>query len=265
MNGQKRSRLTIGEAAGLLHMSTSQIRFYERKGLLKPFSTGENGYRLYNYEQIERLEIIKGLRELNLSINDIAENLEGKGYDYKHLLEKSLQALSIEIEKLKKKQGIIGEKLKRYESVSGSPFEIRTYPGRELRIAADITDSSLSLKDIHSFVVTHGLEHIDYDVELFNLIDPERGEEVAIKAEIVKGEHSALQSRLLPAGDYFCLQTSVGPAVSIEDRIAEFKMEADGRDLQLQGPQILIEDLSMLLYSRDQTLYRIEQAVLCST
>lgn len=52
-------------------LSRQNIRYYERMGLLSPGRAKENGYRDYSDEDVEALQMIKMLRMLDLSIEDI--------------------------------------------------------------------------------------------------------------------------------------------------------------------------------------------------
>lgn len=60
----------------LTGISRQNIRFYERMGLLHPARSNENSYRDYTKEDIERLQMIKMLRMLDMPIEDIQRVLE---------------------------------------------------------------------------------------------------------------------------------------------------------------------------------------------
>lgn len=54
-------QLTIREAAGLLGVSVSTLRNWDRLGKLRPRRHPINGYRIYDLTEITRLrELIKG-------------------------------------------------------------------------------------------------------------------------------------------------------------------------------------------------------------
>ena len=61
---------TIGFVARELGISPSTIRYYEREGFLEPFVT-EGGIRQYTREDIEKLAMLRRLRE------DLGVNLAG--------------------------------------------------------------------------------------------------------------------------------------------------------------------------------------------
>lgn len=66
---------TIKELAEKTGIIPNAIRFYEKKGLLKPERT-ESNYRVYSAEDVTRLEQILLYRKMGFSIEDIKELLE---------------------------------------------------------------------------------------------------------------------------------------------------------------------------------------------
>ncbi len=71
--------LQIGEAADRLGLTQRTLRYYEEKGLLKPPSRMDGGFRLYSAEDIERVRRIKELRDLlGFSLADIKEMVEAE-------------------------------------------------------------------------------------------------------------------------------------------------------------------------------------------
>jgi DNA-binding transcriptional MerR regulator len=58
-----RTSLQISEAAQTAHVRTSAVRFWEEQGLLHPVRDRDNGYRLYNAEQVRNIQIIALLRK----------------------------------------------------------------------------------------------------------------------------------------------------------------------------------------------------------
>lgn len=99
-------KYSIGDVAKMLNMTTRAIRFYDQKDLVKPESIGENGYRYYGKEQIQKLELINYLRELNFSIKQIKQLLnDRKGSDSLLLLfQKQIEENDEQIADLKRRQ-----------------------------------------------------------------------------------------------------------------------------------------------------------------
>jgi DNA-binding transcriptional MerR regulator len=67
--------LSIGEVSLRTGISTQTIRYYERIALLPTARRAENGYREYNDTDIDRMQFVTRARQLDFSLEDIAEIL----------------------------------------------------------------------------------------------------------------------------------------------------------------------------------------------
>lgn len=65
----------IGEISKMYHIGADSLRYYEKIGILNP-KRGENQYRLYRTEDIWRLNVIRELRELGFSMEQIGVYLK---------------------------------------------------------------------------------------------------------------------------------------------------------------------------------------------
>lgn len=97
-------KYTIGELAKKLNITTRTIRYYDQKGLVKPSSIGENGYRFYSVEQIKQLKLIIFLKELGFSLKDIQKILEDPNSEKTIglLLKDQMERNNQEVQKLEK-------------------------------------------------------------------------------------------------------------------------------------------------------------------
>jgi DNA-binding transcriptional MerR regulator len=69
--------LRIQEVADVVGLTTRSIRYYEEIGLLAPAARSEGAYRLYDADDIARLQFIKGLRDdAGFSLAEIGQLLE---------------------------------------------------------------------------------------------------------------------------------------------------------------------------------------------
>ncbi len=74
---QEQAYLQIGEVAERTGVTQRTLRFYEEKGLLKPPSRLEGGFRLYSEDDVRRVEDIKRLQTLlGFTLADIKEMVE---------------------------------------------------------------------------------------------------------------------------------------------------------------------------------------------
>ena len=60
-----------GEFAKKASISIRTVRYYDKKGLLKPSLIDTNGYRLYTDKDFEKLQKILSLKYLGFSLDDI--------------------------------------------------------------------------------------------------------------------------------------------------------------------------------------------------
>ena len=77
---------TVGEVAALARVTVRTLHHYDRIGLLVPSRRSENGYRLYGYEDLERLRQILLLRELGFGLDAIGQMLDAGAYDQRRAL-----------------------------------------------------------------------------------------------------------------------------------------------------------------------------------
>ncbi|MGT2784023.1 MerR family transcriptional regulator [Streptococcus merionis] len=71
--------LKISEFARLAKTTRRTLIFYDEKGLFSPAKIAENGYRFYEPDQLYQFEMISGLRQLGLSLEEIKSILDSNG------------------------------------------------------------------------------------------------------------------------------------------------------------------------------------------
>lgn len=69
--------MTIKEAERITGITSQNIRYYEKQGLLNPARKAENSYREYSEEDIRKIRQIKLFRKLGMPLGDIKRLLEG--------------------------------------------------------------------------------------------------------------------------------------------------------------------------------------------
>lgn len=100
--------VTIGELARLTGFNAKAIRYYEQIGVLPISRRGENGYRLYSQADLNRLNLLRRLRLLGISLADakklLAATLDAPCYKVQHelldLVNARLTAIDQEIAEL---------------------------------------------------------------------------------------------------------------------------------------------------------------------
>lgn len=67
--------MRIKELTTQTGVTAKTIRYYESIGLLPPPRRLDNGYRDYDADDVSRLKLVRGARQIGLSIDDIREIL----------------------------------------------------------------------------------------------------------------------------------------------------------------------------------------------
>jgi len=98
---------TIGRLAKKFQLSRSTLLYYDSIGLLKPSSRTEGDYRIYSKADAHRLEQICLYRQAGLPLTDVARLLESPESDIVSTLEKRLDELNEDIERLLRQQRFI--------------------------------------------------------------------------------------------------------------------------------------------------------------
>jgi DNA-binding transcriptional MerR regulator len=91
---------TVKQLADLAGVSRRTLHFYDEKGLLKPSSLGENGYRYYDDKALLQLQQILFYRELGLELQQIKEILDDPNFDTVSALQSHRRSLSEKMDRL---------------------------------------------------------------------------------------------------------------------------------------------------------------------
>jgi MerR family mercuric resistance operon transcriptional regulator len=67
--------LTIGQLAKAANVPISTVRFYERRGLIRPDSRTRSNYRTFTPQTLERLRFIRAAQSSGFSLRDVREML----------------------------------------------------------------------------------------------------------------------------------------------------------------------------------------------
>lgn len=77
MSDPSQAYLQIGEVAERTGVTQRTLRFYEEKGLLRPPSRMEGGFRLYSEEDVKRVQQIRRLQDLlGVTLAEIKEMVD---------------------------------------------------------------------------------------------------------------------------------------------------------------------------------------------
>lgn len=100
------TRLSVGALARQAGVSPQTLRHYHALGLLHPSSTSAAGYRFYDERDRARLELIRGLRALDLSLATIGDLLRGAA-TARGVAELHLRAIDLQIRTLTRRRAVL--------------------------------------------------------------------------------------------------------------------------------------------------------------
>lgn len=110
--------LTIGQLAKAVGAPTSSVRYYERRGLLKPDRRSRGNYRLYGEATLERLRFIRAAQAAGFTLKDIGLLLDFRDGDtspcreVQRVIGVRLAKVDREIEHLHHVRDVLGQWLK---------------------------------------------------------------------------------------------------------------------------------------------------------
>jgi DNA-binding transcriptional MerR regulator len=116
--------LKIGEFAWLGQVTVETLRHYDRIGLLKPAHLDPfTDYRYYTLDQLPRLNRILALKDLGLSLDDVARMLENniKADGIRHLLQAQQTELVREIQARQQRLARVEARLKQIDQEGKMP------------------------------------------------------------------------------------------------------------------------------------------------
>lgn len=95
-------KLLIGELSKIFGISTDTLRYYDKIGILKASINPNNNYRYYLLQDIEKLDLILGIKDLGVPLSKIKEAIEKENLDeYKNLIKVQKIMINKKIEALK--------------------------------------------------------------------------------------------------------------------------------------------------------------------
>jgi MerR family transcriptional regulator, thiopeptide resistance regulator len=117
--------LKVGDLAKQTGVSVRTLHYYDEIGLLSPSHRTEAGYRLYDEQDIVRLQQIVSLRQIGFSLEEIRECLKQPNFSYDRVLQLHSTRLREQIaiaQKLLARLEAIAQSLNANETVSVEMF-----------------------------------------------------------------------------------------------------------------------------------------------
>ena len=229
MLGQKRGDylkihyLTIGEVAKLSNISIQTLRYYDQINLFKPCEVNSNNrYRYYQNTQLYYLDIIKSLKYLGLSLEEVKSVLTLKPEELVIYLENQEKRIEEQFQRLSKTKQVLQRKKEQIQSFVLEPnmmivsrkslpeqriVKIKTHnmkvediPNREFGRISKVLEEEGSIFDTlyggaFPFQKYEYLNDINYDY-LFTYI---------VTNKDFQEKYEDVEISVLPAGDYLSI------------------------------------------------------------
>ena len=211
----------IGELAKMFDINVQLLRHYDKEGLLVPeIRNPDNNWRAYKYDQIYPLGMIRFLRQLDCSLDEIGSFMPERNADS---TEKYLR-------RRMKAERVRYEKLLKMESVMNDRFALIN---REMKFAASDQLFVYSEDEIY-YIEIGGIEDIFVD-ELFYLYPTlvfYTGDETRFAVWVPAEETAEFEKyderlRVIPGGEYL-VGFHRGPHENISDTFERMRGSADG-------------------------------------
>lgn len=94
----EKKMMIVNEMSRLTGVSIRTLQYYDKIGLLPPADYTEVGYRLYDDETLQKLQIILLFRELEFPLKDIRRIIESPVFDREKALEQQIHILELKKE-----------------------------------------------------------------------------------------------------------------------------------------------------------------------
>ncbi|WP_192929854.1 MULTISPECIES: helix-turn-helix domain-containing protein [Alkaliphilus] len=239
-----RKYLTIGELADLMKTSTSKIRFYEKEGLLAPCKIDDNGYRLYDFNEIDRLDTILLLRKMDISLKDMKAIFNSNSVDsYLEALKSSITSIDSRIEQLINKKQYIVKKINYIQNfmTDSSSFNVTLFAERILNCLHTGNILKYSLKDIYDVLKSKGIDYSDTYQD--NYIIPLNNDNYSFCLMNTPGIKNAdsFDRIILPEGMYLNYEGFVQGYDVIDNEIVKLYDHMKKNDLYPIGNLVIIE------------------------
>jgi len=153
--------LSIGQFAEMAQVSARTVRYYEAIGLLPVTHRGENNYRYYDQNLIERVNRIRDLQALGFSLEEVKAIINISNVELQARMRKRLQAIDLEVLNLKE----VKERIQNLLSVSNKieSGECLTETERNLYMENIREEVINNLKNQYAQVADSALSYLERD------------------------------------------------------------------------------------------------------
>ncbi|MEO3806761.1 MerR family transcriptional regulator [Nonomuraea sp. B1E8] len=136
--------ISIGEAARVLGMNASALRYYEERGLVVPVAR-RRGRRMYGRQELRRLVFLRTLQQLGISLDTAGAVLDAPGEEWRKAVGERIGELDELIARARAAQEVLRHALE-------CPAE---HPARECEFLVGMLDQLLDGRTFAEFAAGH--------------------------------------------------------------------------------------------------------------
>ncbi|WP_419025422.1 MerR family transcriptional regulator [Emergencia sp.] len=118
---------TISQVAKLTGVSVRTLQYYDEINLLNPSQLTSSGYRLYDDEDLKKLQQILFFKELDFKLKEIKTMIEQPDFDQIEVYKKQKQLLSLKRDRLNKLISLLDRLAKGEPCMSFTEFDLSEY------------------------------------------------------------------------------------------------------------------------------------------
>lgn len=120
----KKELKTVKEVSDLVGVTTRTLHYYDEIGLLSPKNITEAGYRLYDDNDLSRLQQILFFKEMDFGLKKIKEVMDNENYNKADVLVRQREILDLKRKRLENIIKLIDENLEGEDNMSFKEFDM---------------------------------------------------------------------------------------------------------------------------------------------
>ncbi|MDD3223292.1 MAG: MerR family transcriptional regulator [Clostridium sp.] len=132
--------MKINEVAKLTGVTIRTLHYYDEIGLLKPSQITEAGYRLYDENNLSKLQQILFFKELDFPLDEIKEIMTNSGYDKTEALKKHKELMIKKRERIDKLIALIENTIKGECTMSFKEFDMTEIESIKNKYAKEVKE-----------------------------------------------------------------------------------------------------------------------------
>jgi DNA-binding transcriptional MerR regulator len=238
--------LKIGDFAKLSQVTVKTLRYYDEMGLIKPIEIDRfTGYRYYTFDQLPRLNRILALKDLGLSLEQVAQVLECdlSAEQLRGMLRLKQVELQQRLQEEQERLARVEARLRQIEQENQmSTYEVVIKKVEPVNVASvrDIIpaypEQGRLWEELERQLRIQNVTPIGPCFTLYHSDEPEIDAEVCEPVGSLVAARGRLQSRQLPAVETMACVVHHGPFVTIGEAYTAILKWIEANGYQIIGP-----------------------------